>query len=314
MRIVFMGTPTFAADILEELYWHHDVVGVFTRPDAVRGRGKRLEPSPVKECALAHHTKVFCPTSLRDDIFNVTLRELAPDVICVAAYGKILPKEVLKSAPFGCLNVHASLLPRWRGAAPIERAILAGDEQAGVCVMAMEEGLDTGDFCISRATDVADKSAERLTAELASLGAQALLYALNALEAGEIKWVSQDDSLVTYADKIEKGELSFRLSDTAQQLARKVQASSNAHPAHVCLAGRDVSVLEARVFDDEEAPELNAGEVLLWRKCLIVGTMDGLLEIIKVKPAGKKEMDGKAFAAGIQGIKHNIQSWEEPHA
>ncbi len=314
MRIVFMGTPSFAADILEELYWHHEIVGVFTRPDAVRGRGNSLEPSPVKTCALSHQTKVFCPKTLRDELVLTALKELEPDVICVAAYGKILPPEVLSIAPFGCLNVHASLLPRWRGAAPIERAILAGDEQAGVCIMAMEEGLDTGDFCISRATDIADKSAERLTAELASLGAQALLYALNALEAGAVKWVAQDEADVTYADKIEKGELNFALGDTAVELARKVQASSDGHPAHVRMAGRDVRVLDARVIEDEEAPTLEAGELLLWRKRLLAGSAEGLLEILQVKPAGKNEMDGKAFAAGIQGIKQNVQPWEELNA
>ncbi|MEY8562198.1 methionyl-tRNA formyltransferase [Eggerthellaceae bacterium 3-80] len=314
MRIVFMGTPAFAADILEELYWHHEIVGVFTRPDAVRGRGKQLEPSPVKACALEHNTKVFCPQTLRDDLVIRALKTLEPDVICVAAYGKILPPEVLEIAPFGCLNVHASLLPHWRGAAPIERAILAGDEQAGVCIMAMEEGLDTGDYCISRATDIADKPAERLTAELAALGAQALLYALNALEAGEIKWVSQDEAHVTYAGKIEKGELNFSLDDSAVGLVRKVQASSDAHPSHVKLAGRDSRVLQACVVSDDEAPSLRAGELMLWRKRLIAGTADGLIEILQVKPAGKNVMDGKAFAAGIQGIKQSAQPWEELHA
>ena len=144
MRVVFMGTPAFAATILDDLAEQHDVAAVYTRPDAVRGRGKRLEPSPVKAAAERRGLRVLTPRTLRDEAAQRELASFAPDVICVAAYGAILPKEVLDIPRFGCLNVHASLLPRWRGAAPIERAILAGDEEAGVCIMRMEVGLDTG--------------------------------------------------------------------------------------------------------------------------------------------------------------------------
>ncbi len=165
MRVVFMGTPAFAATILDDLAEQHDVAAVYTRPDAVRGRGKRLEPSPVKAAAERRGLRVLTPRTLRDEAAQRELASFAPDVICVAAYGAILPKEVLDIPRFGCLNVHASLLPRWRGAAPIERAILAGDEEAGVCIMRMEEGLDTGAYCVCRTARIDGKTAPELTDE-----------------------------------------------------------------------------------------------------------------------------------------------------
>ena len=184
MRVVFMGTPEFAATILDDLVQHHDVVAVYTRPDAVRGRGKRLEPSPVKVVAERHGLAVLTPRTLRDEEAQRELAAFRPDVICVAAYGAILPKAVLDIPTHGCLNVHASLLPRWRGAAPIERAILAGDEEAGVCIMRMEEGLDTGAYCVCRTAVVGRKNAAALTDELANLGSHALLTALVHVEEG----------------------------------------------------------------------------------------------------------------------------------
>ena len=193
MRIVFMGTPDFAASVLSELASQHEVVAVYTRPDAVRGRGKQLVPSPVKVEACERGIPVFTPKTLRDADEQQALAALEPDVICVAAYGMLLPAEVLSIPEHGCLNVHASLLPRWRGAAPIERAILSGDEEVGVCIMRMEEGLDTGDYCVCRSLEVGDKDVALLTDLLADLGAHALLTALTQLEAGCIRWTRQDE-------------------------------------------------------------------------------------------------------------------------
>ena len=201
MRIVFMGTPDFAASVLSELASQHEVVAVYTRPDAVRGRGKQLVPSPVKVEACERGIPVFTPKTLRDADEQQALAALEPDVICVAAYGMLLPAEVLSTPEHGCLNVHASLLPRWRGAAPIERAILSGDEETGVCIMRMEEGLDTGDYCVCRSLEVGDKDVALLTDLLADLGAHALLTALTQLEAGCIRWTRQDEEHVTYAEK-----------------------------------------------------------------------------------------------------------------
>lgn len=312
MRVVFMGTPELAAFILEEIAQHHDIVGVYTRPDAVRGRGKKLVGSPVKMAAERLELPVFTPKSLRDESVQAELAALEPDVICVAAYGCILPKEVLDLPQYGCLNVHASLLPRWRGAAPIERSILAGDVETGVCIMRMEEGLDTGDYCICRSLEIRDFDATYLTNELADMGAQSLLVALAHAEEGILKWIPQDDAQAVYADKIQKGELNIVPSDTVVEATRKVRATSEGHVSKAVIGGKEISVLKA-AFAPEDWNELSGlpeGSVRLARKRLFLGMSDGVMELIEVKPAGKQAMAASAFAAGIQGIKSGTVIWE----
>ena len=314
MRVVFMGTPQLAADILVELAQQHEVVCVYTRPDAVRGRGAKLEPSPVKAVAERLEIPVRTPKTLRDPQEQQALEELAPDAICVAAYGCILPAEVLSIPQFGCLNVHASLLPRWRGAAPIERSILAGDAQTGVCIMRMEEGLDTGPYCVRRATEVPGKTAAELTDELANLGARALLTGLSVVEQGGAEWIEQDDAKATYAEKLAKDELFLHPTDEATVALRKVLASSDAHPCRAVVANRSVTVLVAAPVEDERGCALcegiASGEVRFASKRLFIGMADGAIELVSVKPDGKKPMEGRAFAAGIQGIKAGGFTWE----
>ena len=313
MRVVFMGTPKLAADILVEIAQQHEVVCVYTRPDAVRGRGAKLEPSPVKAAAERLGIPVRTATSLRDAEEQAHLAELAPDAICVAAYGCILPREVLEIPRYGCLNVHASLLPRWRGAAPIERAILAGDEQTGVCIMRMEEGLDTGPYCVRRATEVEGKSAAELTDELANLGARALLTGLSVVEQGVAEWTFQDDAEATYAEKLAKDELYPDPAEPAAAMVRKVLASSEAHPARAVIAGRSATVERVALPDDERAAALcdglEQGAVRFAAKRLFLGTGDGAVEVLSLKPDGKKSMDARAFAAGVQGIKAGGCTW-----
>ncbi|MDO4502562.1 MAG: methionyl-tRNA formyltransferase [Coriobacteriia bacterium] len=321
MRVVFMGTPQLAATVLEELAGHHQVVGVYTRPDAVRGRGKELVASPVKACAqrLLPDVPVRTPKTLRDAQVQQELRDLNADVFVVAAYGMLLPVEVLDIPPLGCLNVHASLLPRWRGAAPIERAILAGDHELGVCIMRMEEGLDTGDYCVCRSVYAADRSAADLTDELANRGAQALLTALTHVEAGAAQWVAQDESQVTYAQKIQKGELNVLPQDDLVMAARKVRASSEGHPCRVTLAGKGVTLLRCApcAADDpavlataEQHGPVDAGALRFAHKRLLLGVADGVLEVLECKPDGKKAMAAKDFAAGLQGVKKGTLRWE----
>ena len=245
------------------------------------------------------------------------LASFEPDVICVAAYGAILPKAVLDLPPFGCLNVHASLLPRWRGAAPVERAILAGDAVAGVCIMRMEEGLDTGAYCVCRTARIDGKTAPELTDELANLGSHALLTALVHVQSGAAEWTEQDESQVTYASKVGKRELDLDPRDTAEAAVRKVRASSGAHPARAVVAARPVTVLALRSVEDargcELAGGLAAGEVRFAGKRLFLGFADGAAEVASVKPDGRQAMDAKAFAAGVQGIKQETLSWEAAH-
>ena len=314
MRIVFMGTPSFAAAILEELVSQHEVVAVYTRPDAVRGRGRSLVASPVKELAVSEGIPVHTPKTLRDADEQAKLSAYEPDAICVAAYGMILPREVLDLPKYGCINVHASLLPRWRGAAPVERAILAGDRQAGVCIMRMEEGLDTGDYCVCRSTDIGDKCAEDLTDELANLGARALLTALERIAAGCNDWVKQGEDEVTYAGKIEKGELDLDPSCSAAVNGLRVQASSEPHPSRCAIAGKRVTVLKAQVVPEDDAvfgllQSFEAGFAQFVAKRLLLACESGVLEVVELKPDGKKAMDAKAFAAGLQVLK-NGERWE----
>ena len=317
MRVVFMGTPDFAASILRAIAPVHEVVCVFTRPDAVRGRGKRLEPSPVSAAASELGIPVRTPANLRDIVEHQAIADARPDVICVAAYGVILPPEVLSIPKYGCLNVHASLLPRWRGAAPIERAILAGDDETGVCIMRMGEGLDTGDYCISRAIDIRDAPADVLTDQVSDLGAHALLTALSQLKSGTLYWAKQDESLVTYANKISRGELSLSPEDDVVTTCRKVQASSAAHASRAVVAGKALTVLRAKAPTEVDgtaslAEGLAPGSVRFAGKRLFIGVSDGAVELIEVKPDGKQAMEAKAFAAGVQGIKDGNKVWEGP--
>ena len=313
MRVVFMGTPEFSASILYELDSQHEVVGVYTRPDAVRGRGKKLVASPVAEAAQKLNLPIFKPTTLRSEEVFEELKALQPDVICVAAYGMILPKNVLELPQYGCINVHASLLPKYRGAAPIERAILNGDYEAGVCIMKMEEGLDTGPYCISRSCEIADLSCQKLTGDLSDKGACALLSALYELSEGRICWIEQDDAQATYAAKLEKGELFLNPADDVDVNARRVQASSEPHPSRCVIADKSITVIEAKKVsqaDAELVASITPGAVLFIQKRLFIGMADGALELLNVKPDGKKEMDARSFAAGIQGIKSGTITWE----
>ncbi len=308
MRVVFMGSPQFAADILEELSQHAEVVCVYTQPDRVRGRGNKLVPTPVKELAQSLGIAVRTPITLKDPVEYSRLAALKPDVVCVAAYGAILPKNVLDVPTYGCINVHASLLPRWRGAAPVERAIMAGDEFAGVCIMRMEEGLDTGDYCIVRKIPIEGKGAEELTEDLALLGASALIAALSQIEAGRAHWISQSESDVTYAEKLKKGELDLYPSYSTVQNLRLAQAASAAHPCRIVLDGKPCAIEEARAVEGALARELEGvlegeemeGAALVFGRRLFLGDSDGFMEVTRIKPAGKNSMMVKAYLLGAK--------------
>lgn len=315
MRIAFMGTPRFAADILENLVGQHEVCAAFTRPDAVSRRGNRMVPSPVKQVAVEHGIPVYTVEGLRQRPAQDLIRSLEADLIVVAAYGYILPREILEMPRHGCLNVHSSILPRWRGAAPVQRAILARDSQVGVCIMRMEEGLDTGDFCVCRTLEVGDKPYVDLLSELSDLGSQALLTAIGMVESGQVEWTRQDEAGVTYADKISKGELFIRPEDAALENKLRIQASSPAHPARCIVASRPVTVLEARMVEDAEllhdlGLHLECGRIIYRGKRLFLGCADGPVEVLSIRPDSKKAMTAQAFAAGVQNVKSGVVSWE----
>ena len=299
MRVVFMGTPDFAVPSLRELASRFEVVLVLTRPDAVRSRGKKLEPSPVKAAALELDIPVMEATRITPEVMD-RLHEAEADIFCVAAYGCILPDEVLHMAPLGIVNVHASLLPRWRGAAPIQRAILAGDERAGISIMRIGHGVDTGAYCAQASCSVAGKTADELTAELAQLGADLLCDTLPALADETAVWIEQDESLVTHAQKISKAEMRLDPQEGALVNLRRVLASSDAAPARCIAAGKPVRIMRA-VAADGDASMCAAGELVCQSKRIYIGCSDGVLEVMSVKPDGKRQMDASAWAAGLHG-------------
>lgn len=226
MKIIYMGTPDFAVPALEALAEaEHEIGYVVTQPDAVRDRGKKVKMTPVKEKALELGVEVLQPEKVRgDDEFFNTIAAYEPDLIAVAAYGQILPKNVLDLPKLGCVNIHGSLLPRWRGAAPIQRSIEAGDEETGITIMYMEEGLDTGAMLSKQSTPIADKNGEQLHDELAAMGAKLLVETLPKLEAGELTPEPQNDALSTYAKMLSKKEGHIDFNKTPEEIERMIRA------------------------------------------------------------------------------------------
>ncbi|ARZ76077.1 MULTISPECIES: methionyl-tRNA formyltransferase [Stenotrophomonas] len=251
MRIVFAGTPEFAVSSLRAAARHHEVVAVYTQPDRPAGRGRGLAPSPVKLEAVARGIPVYQPESLKDEAAQQQLRDLQPDLMVVVAYGLILPKAVLAIPTHGCWNVHASLLPRWRGAAPIQRAIQAGDAKTGVCLMQMEAGLDTGPVLLHQELPIAaTDTGGQLHDKLAELGAQVLSDGLGLLRAG-IKPIArpQPEQGVTYAHKLDKAEARLDWAQDADALARTVRAFNPWPIAEATLAGERVRIHGAVALD-----------------------------------------------------------------
>lgn len=306
MNIIYMGTSDFAVAPLAKLAEKHHIVAVFTKPDSVKNRGNKLFPTPVKVLATERDFPVYTPKTLRSDEAAELIAGLNPDVIVVASYGMILPKSILSIPKFGCINIHASLLPKYRGASPVERAILAGDVEQGVSIMKMEEGLDTGDFCGQGKIDTHDKKACVVLDELSNLGADLVCEALDKLATNRITWTCQDENFATYAHKIEKGELNIYPESTAKFNFLKTLADSDSHPCKCIINGKYVRILESALY---KVHNISASSVAFVDGRLLLGCVDGTLEIKTVKPDGKKEMDAKAYAAGIQGIKQNNVVW-----
>lgn len=296
MRIVFMGTPDFAVPSLRALARQHEVVAVYTRPDAVSGRGSKTRPSPVKAVTVELGLHIEQPVTLRDTTQHELLAQFAPDICVVAAYGLILPAEVLQVPSHGCVNVHGSLLPRWRGAAPVQRAILAGDTQTGVAIMRMEEGLDTGPFCVVERVDIGHKNAPELTAELATVGAEALVRALDLIERGECQWTEQDDSLATYAAKIGKHEVALSPDLAVEEVVRRVRASGPQAPARATIGGRSVTVVSVSPSSGGLSPA-SAGTT---EEGIVLGCANGSVVVTQLKPDGKREMTAGEWLRGTR--------------
>ncbi len=296
MRVAFAGTPAFAARALEALAAaRHDVVLVLTQPDRPRGRGLRLVPGAVAEAARSRGLSVFQPETLRNPAAQERLREAAPEVLVVAAYGLILPPAVLEIPARGCLNIHASLLPRWRGAAPVQRALLAGDERTGVCIMQMEAGLDTGPLLLEKETLIGPRDTTgSLTERLAALGAQAIVEALAGLDRLEPR--PQDASRATYAAKIAKDEARIDWARPAAAIDRQVRAFDPAPGAQTALDGEPLKIWRAEPAPGHGRP----GEVVeVTAARLFVACGEGALEIHELQRAGGKRLAAKDFLRGL---------------
>ena len=287
MRIVFAGTPEFAAEHLKALLDSpHDVVAVYTQPDRPAGRGQKLMPSPVKQLAALHGIAVLQPPTLRAPEAQAELAALAPDLMVVVAYGLILPQAVLDIPRLGCINSHASLLPRWRGAAPIQRAVQAGDAESGVTVMRMEAGLDTGPMLLKVDTPIsAQDTGGSLHDRLASLGPVAVLQAVAGLADGSLSGEVQDDALATYAHKLNKDEARLEWTRPAVELERLVRAFNPWPICHSTLEGAAIKVLGAELSTEQGQP----GEILSVSKDgLVVACGEGSLRLTRVQlPGGK---------------------------
>ncbi len=296
-RLVFMGSPDFAVPVLRRLAERYEVAGVVTQPDRPAGRGRQLKPPSVKLLAEQIGLAVMQPARLRQPDAMEQLRAWAPDLIVVAAFGQILRPDVLNLPGHGCINVHASLLPRWRGAAPIQAAVLAGDEETGVTIMKMDEGVDTGAILSQRALAIGpDETAGSLAERLSAAGADLLMETLPAYLSGELQPRPQDNAGATYAPMLKKEDGLLDTAQPAEELARKVRAFNPRLGAFLPWDGEALKVHRAHA----EAGESQPGRRSIYLGLPAVGTARGFLVLEEVQPPGKKPMGGRAFLAGAR--------------
>ncbi|KAA1175234.1 methionyl-tRNA formyltransferase [Photorhabdus heterorhabditis] len=306
LRIVFAGTPDFAAHHLEALLAsQHEVVGVLTQPDKPAGRGKKLTPSPVKVLAEKHNITVFQPTTLRSEENQQWILKQQPDVIIVVAYGLILPKAVLDIPRLGCLNVHGSLLPRWRGAAPIQRSLWAGDVETGVTIMQMDIGLDTGDMLYKASCLIApEDTSASLYAKLANIGSDALLKTLLLIASGKNRPETQNEKLATYAEKLSKEEARINWALSATHIERCIRAFNPWPMSFFEIEGQPVKIWKAEAIEEQTSAE--PGTVLKAdKKGIHIATADGILNITQLQPAGKKAMS-------VENLLNSKREWFTP--
>ncbi len=297
MRVIFAGTPDFAASALAAVIEAgHEILVVLTQPDRPKGRGMKLTPSPVKTLALQHELPVWQPENLKDVAIQQQLRDLQADVMVVAAYGLLLPAVVLDIPQYGCLNIHASLLPRWRGAAPIQRAIEAGDAESGVCIMQMDVGLDTGDVLLSRSTPITEvTTAAQLHDDLAVIGAQAIVEAL--AELPELTAIPQPEAGVTYAQKLSKADAEIDWALGAKQIHAKIRALNPVPGAWSSLNEQLIKIWASKVL--EQRSDAAIGSIVAADKQgIAVQTGAGVILITELQASGSKRMAAAAFVAG----------------
>ena len=301
MKVVYMGTPDFSVGALEAIINSgHEVTAVVTQPDKPKGRSKELQISPVKACALKYNLPVFQPVKIKEAEAVAKLREFEADIFVVAAFGQILSKEILTMPKYGCINIHASLLPKYRGASPIQWAVLNGEEVSGVTIMQMDEGIDTGDILMQETVTLdAKETGESLFDKLAVCGADLIVKALNAIEAGEVTPIKQDENLSTHVGMLKKefGRMDF--SQDAVVLERKIRGLNSWPSAYTYFKGKTLKIWDADVADASGFAKAQCGEVVdVTKDSFLVMTGNGLLAIKDVQLEGKKRMDVKSFLLG----------------
>ncbi len=300
-RAVFMGTPEFALPSLEALAEGTTIVGVVSQPDRARGRGLASQPSPVSALALARGWPLIRPATLRDPDALATLRAWEPDLIVVAAYGRILSSTVLALPTVAPINVHASLLPRHRGASPIAAALLAGDTTTGVTIMLMAQEMDAGDILLQQTVAIApDDTTGTLTARLAEVGGRALAEAVACLRTDGLEPQPQDPAAVTFAPRLTKDDGRVRWSEPAVVIERKIRAFTPWPSAFTTLAGRTLKLVRARVAPTRPAAGVAPGTVIALGDAISVATGDGALDVVTVQAEGKRALDARAFVAGAR--------------
>lgn len=304
MRVLFMGTPDFAVDTLQALIQsRHELIGVVTQPDKPKGRSGKMQFSPVKETALECDIPIYQPKRVRDDAFLEEMRQLLPDAIVVVAFGQILPKEFLEIPKYGCFNVHASLLPKLRGAAPIQWSVIQGDQESGVTIQQMDEGIDTGDILLVEKYQLEEKeTGGSLFDKLAKFGGRMILETLQAAEDGTLHPVKQDEAEHTYAKMLSKETGKIDFSKSAVQIERLIRGLNPWPSAYCFLGDKMLKIWEADVVwkPEEESQCLENGTVVSVSKSdFTVKTGEGCLKILSVQLEGKKRMDTAAFLRGF---------------
>ena len=296
MKIVYMGTPDFAVPALKKLAQSpkHTVAAVFTQPDKPQGRKMIMTPPDVKVCAQELSIPVYQPKSMKGDDAFAQLEEIDPDVIVVAAYGQILPKRVLDLPKFGCVNIHGSLLPKYRGAAPIQQAVLNGDKVTGVTTMLMDVGLDTGDILLTKETEIGiNETSAELFDRLSLMGGELIEETLDALENGTVEPKKQDEKLASHTSKIDKSMCPVSFDKPALEIHNRIRGLYSWPIATAQIAGKRVKIHKAR-----KAKGSGKAGTVLSVKPLVIACGEGAIEILELQPEGKKKMSAEAFAAG----------------
>lgn len=314
MKIVYMGTAEFAKKPLEKLLkTKNEIPLVITNEDKPYGRGKKLKPSCIKEVALENRIEVLTPKSLKKEegkILLERLKEISPDIIVVCAYGKILPKEIIEVAKYGTINIHGSLLPEYRGAAPIQRAVLDGKEKTGVTIMYIDEGLDTGDIILKEEVEIKkEDTTDTMFEKLSEIGSELLIKAIEKIENGTAKRIKQDDSIATYAEILKKEEAYISFEDTSKEILNKVRGMNGALTAKAIFENKIYKIYEIEIVEDNKIKKiekennvsltsLEPGKYLITKNNIYVKSGDGVIELKKIQAPNKKKMSVHDFLLG----------------